>query len=141
MKEYKFSYNCKFSKILRAREYWLNWSLKLKQTRTLCPLKVLHLSQLELCTLYVREDNCWLFNHTLTSQQCLSGIAVTHDKIISLLCLSGYCFQFNSAGDLQAKSPGKTGGIQFILDAQTEEYSTGPFSVSEGFAVSLSSLN
>mgnify|MGYP001799133413 CR=1 FL=1 len=62
-------------------------------------------------------------------------------KSFSLLCLSGYCFQFNSAGDLQAKSPGKTGGIQFILDAQTEEYSTGPFSVSEGFAVSLISLN
>ena len=50
--------------------------------------------------------------------------------------LSGYCFQFNSDGGMKAKSPGKSGGMQFILDVQAKEYTTGPYSLSEGFAVS-----
>ena len=51
--------------------------------------------------------------------------------------MTGYCFQFNSDGGMKAKSPGKSGGMQFILDVQAKEYTTGPYSLSEGFAVSL----
>lgn len=49
--------------------------------------------------------------------------------------LAGYCFQFNSNGAMNATAAGKTGGVEFRLNAQVDEYTTGPNSVSEGFSV------
>ncbi|XP_067945041.1 acid-sensing ion channel 1-like [Watersipora subatra] len=46
---------------------------------------------------------------------------------------AGFCFQFNSNGSLNSTAPGKSGGISVILDANVNEYSTGPTSHSEGF--------
>lgn len=53
----------------------------------------------------------------------------------SLLFLEGYCFQFNSDGSFVAYGPGKTGGVQFELDAMVDQYSAGPYSNAEGFSV------
>lgn len=50
--------------------------------------------------------------------------------------LAGFCSQFNSNGSIEANSAGISGGVTFILNTLVDEYSTGPYSYSEGFFVS-----
>ena len=42
---------------------------------------------------------------------------------------------------MEAIAAGKAGGVQFFLNAEVSEYTTGPRSFSEGFSVSLGHLN
>lgn len=53
-----------------------------------------------------------------------------------MIIVSGYCYQFNGNGSLNATSAGKRGGLQLLLNTAVTEYTTGPDSASEGFTVS-----
>lgn len=48
----------------------------------------------------------------------------------------GYCYQFNTNGTEFSKIAGRNGGIEIVLDAQTNEYTLGPTSFAAGFDVS-----
>ena len=50
---------------------------------------------------------------------------------------SGVCYQFNKEGWFQSSTPGTHGGLQLILIAKTEEYTSGPKSMNEGFTVGI----
>ena len=50
---------------------------------------------------------------------------------------SGYCYQFNSNGSAMSNAAGKAGGVQFILNTATDQYSTGPNSHAKGFSVRI----
>ena len=55
----------------------------------------------------------------------------------AVICRSytGYCFQFNGNGSMNATAAGKTGGVEFTLNTHVDQYSAGPNSASEGFSV------
>ena len=54
-----------------------------------------------------------------------------------LYIVVGICFAFNTRGEYQAFAAGSSGGISFLMDAQTDEYFIGPKSYAEGFSVSI----
>lgn len=54
-----------------------------------------------------------------------------------IICIVGYCHQFNSKGNYKVISAGISGGLMLVLDALVAEYSVGPNSFSEGFFVGL----
>ena len=50
--------------------------------------------------------------------------------------MTGFCFRYNGNGSVMTNAAGADGGLVVVLDARVEEYYVGPFSYSEGFAVS-----
>lgn len=56
--------------------------------------------------------------------------------ILTFSLTVGFCFQFNSDGLMKSSTPGRAGGLKLTLLANTDHYSLGPYSYSEGFSVS-----
>mgnify|MGYP001794550006 FL=1 len=51
--------------------------------------------------------------------------------------MAGFCYQFNSDGAELVEGHGIATSLSFQVDAATDEYSIGPYSFSEGFAVGI----
>lgn len=59
------------------------------------------------------------------------------DIFVTVKTEAGYCVQFNSNGTQNASSAGKTSGLRFISYVNAAEYTTGPFSLSEGISLTF----
>lgn len=66
---------------------------------------------------------------------------ITYTYSDCIIHYTGYCYQFNSNGNMSTTQPGLSGGVTFALSVDTYEYMYGYHSFSEGFSVGNFSLS